>query len=701
MAAGFVDVGPDLLPAAQSAREYVRSHHTEAELDLLAIQRRCQALGDDRPHREVVRPVLHLLAKVARRVGPYRHVVERIGAILERGVFDPATRMMFYEIAHTSRCELASMRVDMESARARLRDVADRERDAHHLVVQMQEALAEANARVRVLEVQARQRDAIVGRQRAMLEAAQESVDALERQLHDAGQHDVMNGALRKQVADLQQQTARQARETLEALELLQQANEQNAALQSEVAELRSRPRRRSSRSRTSSMMPWRFTARGDALPKPSPGQGDTAPGERGAAAGGGAATTGSEPEAPLTPRPNWARVAQETHLDVDLLSTQDAVQALVDELHARHQRVRMLEREDSLQLEEIENERLAKATYMDDKTTWHQGLGTGDAVPKYLRVAGPVRRRVLSKRQTEAIVREVWHMKKAYDRQHGATSRLADYFYTYLSLKHGATTALQEWGYSLTEALKAFRYDADIYLFDLILSGEVSEDVYDDQRQMVAKLMDACAQQDTKKTGTISRRDFIRVLLRQFPGKPKAHLRALDRSLEQVAKESGVVHYVKLFEEDRDGDQGPFAEALRDQQLQEIMQLHKEMKDALEREGAGEALTAAQVRRALLSVDRKLPRKEVNQILEDVFALPWKRIGKRTADAQHVIRTIKSKGVHKRHSRKANDDGVGAHEDYEADMAEADNEVRPADDDPDDDDESDAAETPAPGTTN
>ena len=43
-------------------------------------------------------------------------------------------------------------------------------------------------------------------------------------------------------------------------------------------------------------------------------------------------------------------------------------------------------------------------------------------------------------------------------------------------------------------------------------------------------------------------------------------------------------IHYTKLFEENRDGDQGKFAETLRDQQLYDVMSTYPMMEDAIRR---------------------------------------------------------------------------------------------------------------------
>jgi hypothetical protein len=143
------------------------------------------------------------------------------------------------------------------------------------------------------------------------------------------------------------------------------------------------------------------------------------------------------------------------------------------------------------------------------------------------------------------------------------------------------------EFGYNLVDALSRYAEDPDVDLFQrVVIQTELCEATLLDQRNVVDKLIDACEKFDKtehggKRRGQIGRAAFDSMLLEVFPFKQNDDLVALKRALtyDQPLPE---IDYSSLFEENRDGDQGKFAETLRDQHLYELMQTYPAIEAAI-----------------------------------------------------------------------------------------------------------------------
>ena len=103
------------------------------------------------------------------------------------------------------------------------------------------------------------------------------------------------------------------------------------------------------------------------------------------------------------------------------------------------------------------------------------EGKGTGGEVPKFLRHSGKVRNRFLSKNDTELLIRDIWQQKEKHNRKES----LADHVFYYLKNKFGIHQTIVENGYNLFYALQKYQDDPDIELFQSVLNGQASEDVY------------------------------------------------------------------------------------------------------------------------------------------------------------------------------------------------------------------------------
>ena len=117
--------------------------------------------------------------------------------------------------------------------------------------------------------------------------------------------------------------------------------------------------------------------------------------------------------------------------------------------------------------------------------------LGRGPELPRFLRsVDDKVLVKKLSKRDTEEFIQEVWDGKKRSDAHRKLPFALHEYLYEHLREKHGGEhAAVVEAGYNLMEALRKFSYDADVALFQEVLTGALCEDVYNDRNVMTNAL--------------------------------------------------------------------------------------------------------------------------------------------------------------------------------------------------------------------
>jgi len=148
-------------------------------------------------------------------------------------------------------------------------------------------------------------------------------------------------------------------------------------------------------------------------------------------------------------------------------------------------------------------------------------------------------------------------------------------------------------------------------------LSGELSEDVYRDQTRFLDGLCSEFEAFDKKKSGTLNKEEEIERIVRKLcPAKNEQNMKRLMNALD-LNDPAQRVRYQLLFKEDRDGNQGPFLEELRDQHLAEIAGFHREIKKRLE-DGMNEfqQVTVSQIETAFRQIDPAKPQTEIDRFL-------------------------------------------------------------------------------------
>eukprot|EP01051_Picozoa_sp_SAG22_P020726 SAG22_NODE_4305_length_1311_cov_0.740924_2_plen_211_part_01 len=162
----------------------------------------------------------------------------------------------------------------------------------------------------------------------------------------------------------------------------------------------------------------------------------------------------------------------------------------------------------------------------------------------------------------------------------------VAEYFGNWLKLKFGSERLIVEMAYNMVDALRRFEYDADCELFLKILFGQLCEQTYHDQMRLVDTFLETCKQYDRdvsggRQMGLIPRTDFMKLLVAEFSMKTAAEMKNLKRALS-TDQPLPSIDYNKLFASDREGNQGKFAELLRDQFVNEVQEMYPAVEGAI-----------------------------------------------------------------------------------------------------------------------
>eukprot|EP00698_Gefionella_okellyi_P008295 TRINITY_DN2052_c0_g1_i1.p1 TRINITY_DN2052_c0_g1~~TRINITY_DN2052_c0_g1_i1.p1 ORF type:complete len:849 (-),score=194.54 TRINITY_DN2052_c0_g1_i1:649-3195(-) len=273
---------------------------------------------------------------------------------------------------------------------------------------------------------------------------------------------------------------------------------------------------------------------------------------------------------------------------------------------------------------------------YMKD---FFDSRGTGLDVPKYLRCsAATVRNRKLSKRDTEIMVKDVWAEKFKYDKSHTGKDNMENYFSIYLQQKFGIQSVMAEWAYSFFDALQRFSHDPDCDLFLKILQGELEEEVYLDQLDILERLRQFLYRAVQRETGrevdVITKEVLYNALKKVFPGKSEEHHTKLRYVLEKDYH-GNELKIASLFEEDREGSQCAFMEMLRTQQVEEREEYLRSIeaalkerytqKDVQSKDDLGK-VDMTDVRAAFEKVDHAKPEHDLDIYIARGFGVPVAR---------------------------------------------------------------------------
>ena len=280
------------------------------------------------------------------------------------------------------------------------------------------------------------------------------------------------------------------------------------------------------------------------------------------------------------------------------VLDLQERYEALRTEnagLASRLARCLELDEKRSLARQQLEEEAKLEpkgsiARYLDmleekGEETWSSqlvGMGQAIDVPKLFRFGGKIRNKQMSKRDTEKMVREVWKDRLASLGSKGSSTLLVDFLGSWLQKKVGIAAAVLEMGYNFLYGLWRYKWDADCELFLKILMGDIREEVYIAQNKLqldINELFEALDKLNGQATGSIPKEELV-VALRAFfkvgklDGKSEEMFEEALAALE-TDQPGALVEWRKVFEEDREFNQGAFAECIREQFLTERKHLN------------------------------------------------------------------------------------------------------------------------------
>ncbi|KAK6185214.1 hypothetical protein SNE40_007497 [Patella caerulea] len=251
------------------------------------------------------------------------------------------------------------------------------------------------------------------------------------------------------------------------------------------------------------------------------------------------------------------------------------------------------------------------------------EGRGTGDDVPIYLKYEGSVRNRRLGKRDCALLIRDIWREKAANDAEKtdGIRDNMADFLQNYLKRRFSLDQMVTEWAYNLHDACQRYTHDENIGLFFRVLTGEMDEEVYHRQLQVVHQLMTHLLKKDMENgnQGTLSKDDFKEGLKEFLVGVEEDALTVLLKAAETEldANDTANLEYKNLFTEDDEGKTGPFLEEIRKWCRQQKLEFVNEIKENL---GDVSLIPVEDLKRAILQADMEIHAELLESVLAFVF---------------------------------------------------------------------------------
>ncbi len=139
-------------------------------------------------------------------------------------------------------------------------------------------------------------------------------------------------------------------------------------------------------------------------------------------------------------------------------------------------------------------------------------GLGSSSDIPKFLRFQGKVRNRNLGRIDLQVLIDMIWKEFEKLTDCDSVKCNLQECLYEFLKKRFGIQTIIAEWGYNIMHALEKWVSDAEVELFLLVLTGNLSVCAYKDQKEMIASMqswMNTLSSSSFHSRGHIAMRKF------------------------------------------------------------------------------------------------------------------------------------------------------------------------------------------------
>lgn len=249
------------------------------------------------------------------------------------------------------------------------------------------------------------------------------------------------------------------------------------------------------------------------------------------------------------------------------------------------------------------------------------EGQGTGTNIPKYLRYEGKVRNRRISKRDALLLVKDVWQerLSSEIETTDLEYEPLSSFLHSYLERRFGAENMTFEWAYNLQDACVRYQHDPRIGLFHGILSGEVDEALYHDQRAMFKKLSDALMAADPGDSDewSVPKHVFELCVRNCFPVFGEQAIADLMKLAESETLGENVL-YKNILKEDDEGGMTLFVDKIFDFDRMGRIAYVREIENNLD--GKSE-VSEGELRQAFMNVDPDLPVSILDQYVSRAFA--------------------------------------------------------------------------------
>ncbi|XP_071785996.1 translin-associated factor X-interacting protein 1-like [Asterias amurensis] len=310
---------------------------------------------------------------------------------------------------------------------------------------------------------------------------------------------------------------------------------------------------------------------------------------------------------------------------------------------------------------------------------------GTGEDVPLYLQTDIKVRNREISKGDALELIKEVWAAKNKQESQKedGSVGPMDAFLAEFLDDRFRDKKMIAEKAYNLHDALERYEDEGLCSLFYQVLKNEISEDVYNQQMEMLQKLMESFNQssetvtiqsstpppetpqpaeegveppqveekeeEESKETSiqVIPRDKFEASLREVFAVKSDENIEALvAAALEDLKPEEGAetLNYQDLFMEDEDGGARPFINLIRKQDKEERLKYVEQIKQEM---GEKEEVPLPELRMAINVVDAEIDKHHMIAYLACAYDVPHDQLNTATPQPiETIIQRLLKKGV-------------------------------------------------------
>jgi hypothetical protein len=195
-------------------------------------------------------------------------------------------------------------------------------------------------------------------------------------------------------------------------------------------------------------------------------------------------------------------------------------------------------------------------------------------ATPDYLKDTGDikvVKNLHCDKGDVERMINDFWVQRRS-DR---SNLPIGQFVVKYFRNKHPISVEMQVTSrYNFIKCLDLFIYDADFEMLKRCLEGQIIEEVVIAQMDFLVSVTTNCNRfidANCQGLNAIEKTEFFKIIRKVCPTKSDRDMKFLRDAMDR-SQPGAYVQTANLFASNEDGDQTEFAEALRDQFLEERM---------------------------------------------------------------------------------------------------------------------------------